>query len=362
MFRWLLLLALTDSALMATTPVHRPVPTEMWTAKAPLPVAMAEVGVAALDGKIYVIGGTEQHGNLPTIWNSRLTMVYDPGRDAWQSRAALPHGLTHAGVAVLDGKLYVVGGFTEPVHMGPLNLAFVYDPQTDRWSALPPLSSPRGSVAAIAAGGKLHVFGGRVSTKVVDIPTPVGLPPLRAGFGTVNTHEIYDPSSGRWSAGPPMPGPGRDHLGIALLNGKIHLFGGRTADVQNNLERHDVYNPATGHWTRAAPLPRARSAGAYTVLDGRILYAGGECKPGGQPYSPNAYDDVTAYNPKSDSWTTLQRLPRARHAFGAATVGHVAYFVAGAPVCGGGAMTDVTALTLPKRERSANSRNHHRGR
>lgn len=349
MIEWLLSTALAGSALVATAPVHQAAGTGTWTAKAPLPVAMAEVGVAALDGKVYVVGGTEQHGKLPTIWNSRLTMMYDPARDAWRTRAPLPHGFTHAGVAALGGKLYAVGSFTEPVHMGPLNLAFVYDPQTNRWSALPPLSSPRGSVAAVAAGGKLHVFGGRVSDKVVDIPTPAGGPRMRAGFGTVTTHQIYDPASGRWSAGPPIPGPGRDHLGVALLGGKIHLFGGRTADVQNNLDRHDVYDPATGRWTRAAPLPRARSAGAYTVLDGRILYAGGECKPGGQPYTPNAYDDVTAYDPRTDSWTTVRPLPQARHAFGAATVGHVAYFVAGAPVCGGGATTDVNALTLPKR-------------
>ena len=31
-----------------------------WSEKAPLPTAMAEVGVAALGGKVYVLGGTAQ--------------------------------------------------------------------------------------------------------------------------------------------------------------------------------------------------------------------------------------------------------------------------------------------------------------
>jgi len=46
--------------------------------------------------------------------------------------------------------------------------------------------------------------------------------------------------------------------------------------------------------------------------------------------------------------TALPALPKARHAFGAATVGNVAYFAGGAPVCGGGAMTEMLSLTLSK--------------
>ena len=76
------------------------------------------------------------------------------------------------------------------------------------------------------------------------------------------------------------------------------------------------------------------------MLNGLIIYAGGECKPGGQPYSANAFDDVTAYDSKADIWTILTSLPRARHAFGAATVAGIAYFAGGALVCGGGVSTD----------------------
>ena len=42
--------------------------TGSWMQKSPLPVAMAEVGVAALDGKVYVVGGTEQRDKAPPIW------------------------------------------------------------------------------------------------------------------------------------------------------------------------------------------------------------------------------------------------------------------------------------------------------
>lgn len=329
-----------------------------WTEKAPIPVGMAEVGVAELDGKVYAIGGTEQEPDLPPVFVSSLNMMYDPARDAWQARAPLPHASTHVGVAALDGKLYAIGGFANIVHMEPQDSAFVYDPQTDAWSALPGLSTPRGSVAVAAVGGKIHAFGGRESTQVVKVP----LPPEQAdlfegdlfeGFGTVTTHEVFDPATRRWSEAAPVPGPARDHVGIAVLGGKVHLFGGRTADVVDNLGRHDVYDPATDTWASAAPLPRPRSSGAYTVLDGLIVYAGGECKPGSEPNTPStdgdantAYDDVSAYDPAGDRWVSLAPLPGARHAFGAATVGDTTYFVGGAPVCGGGTVTDTLALKL----------------
>lgn len=320
-----------------------------WGQMSPLPVAMAEVGVAALDGKVYVVGGTEQRDKSPPIWASTLSMAYDTASNSWQARAPLPEGLSHVGLAALDGKLYAIGGFTNIIHVGPRNLAFVYDPATNSWSALPPLASPEGSIAVVALGGKIHIFGGRKSDKLVKV-SPVGAArETFAGFGTVTTHQVYDPASGSWSQASPIPGPGRDHMGIAVLNGKVHLFGGRVADVGDNLDRHSVYDLASDSWTEAAPLPTPRSSGAYAVLNGLIIYAGGECKPGGAPFSPNAYDDVTAYDSLADKWIALPSIPKARHAFGAATVGEVAYFAGGAPVCGGGAMTDMLSLTLSRR-------------
>ncbi len=111
--------------------------------KAPLTVGRAEIGVAALDGKVYALGGTAQAGDGKSVWNSTLNSIYDPKTDMWKDEAPLPTGLSHIGVATLDGKLYAIGGFTDVVHMRPQALAFVYDPKVDRWSALPNISTSR---------------------------------------------------------------------------------------------------------------------------------------------------------------------------------------------------------------------------
>lgn len=315
-----------------------------WTPRSSLPVAMAEIGVTSLDGKIYVVGGTEQRVSGPPIWNSRLMLTYDPATDKWTQLARLPIGLTHVGVAAVGGKVYAIGGFTTPIHLKPKNVAFSYDPKTNRWRRIADISSARGSIATVAIGGRLHVFGGHIGTEIVELPSQPGTPPMSQSFGLVTTHQIYDPTSERWSAGAPEPLPARDHAGVVLLRGKVHLFGGRTRDVVDNVARHDVYDPRTDTWSTAAPLPKPRSSGAYTVLSGKIIYAGGECRPGGTPGSANTFDDVSVYDPATDRWTTVTPLPAARHAFGAATVGTTAYFIGGAATCGGGTSRNVFAL------------------
>lgn len=327
---------------------RRGVPEANWTKRAPVPVAVAEVGAGQVDGKMYLVGGTAQEGRQPATAASTWTFRYDPALDEWEQCAPLPHALSHVGVTGLDGKLYAIGGLTANVHIGPRSFAFAYDPQEDRWSELPPFSSPRGSLGVAAVDDKVHIFGGRNSGKVVRVASP-GAPDTLVGIGTVTTHEFYDPTSGEWREASPLPGPPRDHMGIAVLDGAVHIFGGRINDYSDMLDRHDVYYPGADTWTSAAPLPRPRSAGAFTALEGFIVYAGGECKPGGEPSSPDVFEDVTAYDAVSDAWVDLAPLPQARHAFGAASIDGVAYFAGGALVCGGGVSTDTFALTVRRR-------------
>lgn len=291
-----------------------------WSTAAAMPTARAEVGVTALDGKIYVVGGTAQGR-----WDSPLNFEYDPATDHWRERAPLPRGLSHVGVVGLDGKLYAFGGFTGIVHVGAMNLAFVYDPAADTWQRIAPLSSPRASIGVAAVDGKIHVIGGRGLDKV-----------------TVNIHEVYDPATNQWSEAAPLP-LARDHLGIVVIDGKIHVVGGRTANQTDNVGDHDVYDPSIDQWTKAAPMPTARSSGAATYYDGLLFYAGGECKkldPTSKFGGGDTFDTNEAYDPKSNSWLTLAALPSGRHAFGAATVGAAAYFTGGALRCGGLPITD----------------------
>jgi N-acetylneuraminic acid mutarotase len=300
-----------------------------WGTKAPLPVEIGEVSVAALQGKIYVVGGAVRDAPNQFRSGSNTNLEYDPASNTWRQRAPLPWEASHMALATLDGKLFAFGGFRTTVHAEARDLAAEYDPAKDAWSALPPLSSPRGAAAAVALGDKIHVIGGRGLDKV-----------------TIANHEVLDPKARTWSKAAPLP-LARDHIGVVVFDGKIHVYGGRTGEGGSNVARHDVYDPASDSWKEATPLPMPRSAGAATVYRGLLLYAGGECKPGGKPGENATFDDVTGYDPKTNTWATLAPLPQGRHAVGAATVGDVAYFAGGALTCGGGGTSQLLTFTLP---------------
>jgi N-acetylneuraminic acid mutarotase len=280
-----------------------------WTPKGSIPYERAEIAVAMVNGKIYVISGQSRGVDA-----NRFTQEYDPATGMWRELALMPAVASHAGAAVLNGKIYVVGGFVANVHMGAVNRVFEYDPATDRWRALAPLAGLRGAPGVVALNGKIHAIGGR------DVDRK-----------TVTTHEIYDPAANTWSMAVQLP-VARDHLGIAALNGRIHVFGGRLDATVDNTTRHDVYDPATNSWSTAAPLLTARSAGVAYVLGGRIVYAGGECK---DPASSTTFSETEVYDPKTDRWTALPALPVGRHAAGGVVVGDLAYLIGGNNGCGG---------------------------
>ena len=94
--------------------------------KAPLLTPRFDVGVAGLDGKIYVLGG-----GAPGVTASQLNQEYDPATDRWHERAPIPQGVTHAGVAGYNGKIYVIGGFTASVHAVAVDKVFEYDLAAD---------------------------------------------------------------------------------------------------------------------------------------------------------------------------------------------------------------------------------------
>jgi len=294
-------------------------PQGSWSTKAPLSLKLSEVAVTAVNGKIYVIGGS-----TPDVVDLRLNQEYDPARDRWRERAPLPRGLTHAGATALNGKIYVVGAFTAAGHGAATDSVFEYDPVTDAWRALAPLKSPRGSVGVTVLDGKIHAVGGRGTDKV-----------------TVVTHEVYDPASGKWSELAPLP-KARDHLTVVAANGRIHAIGGRLDASSQNTDFHDIYNPATNTWEAGAPLPTPRSGVAGALYQGMIVVAGGECR------DKRTYPENEGYDLKTGRWSALAPLPAGRHGFGAVAVGKSLYFAAGAVECGGGQRSDqLLVFSLP---------------
>lgn len=302
-------------------------PAATWSKAAPLPQPRNELAAATVNGKIYAFGGGSDEmkdGKLVQQYTVGFTSEYDPATDRWRERTRSPEGLTHQGIAVVNGKVYLMGGFGGGRHTLPSASVYSYDPATDKWEKLAPLSGVRGSVALATVGGMIHAIGGRAMGEE----------------SALATHEVYNPATNSWRSAAPLPSA-RDHIAIFVVDGKIHVVGGRTGDARTNIALHDVYDPSTDKWTSAPPMPTARSSLAFAEYHGLLFVAGGECR------AEKSYDDVEAFDPKNNRWVKFPVLPVPLHGFAAAVAGDKLHFIGGSSPCGGsGKVADTLQLTL----------------
>lgn len=314
-------------AAASAAPASAQQPTASWTKMAPLPTARSEMKAATVSGKIYLIGGGVNEikdGQEVQNYTAGFTTEYDPATNSWRERARAPEGLTHQALAVLNGKIYVAGGFAASQHTQSSAGFYSYEPATDRWQTLPPLSGKRGGGVLASVGGLIHSIGGRVVENQM-----------------VPAHEVYDPAKNAWRTAAPMQTV-RDHAAVFVIDGKIHLIGGRTGESDANIGTYDIYDPETDKWTSAPPMPTPRSSTAFAEYRGLLFVAGGECRK-----DHTTYDEVEAFDLKSGRWLTFPALPSKRHAFAAATAGDKLFFFGGAPNCGGrDKIAEVLQLTL----------------
>ncbi len=279
-----------------------------WGERAPLIEANSEMGVAELNGRVYVIGG------YPASRVSVATVqVYDAESDTWRLTSPLPVPLNHLMPAVANGKLYVIGGQTD-ANVAYVETVYEYAPETEQWNRRAPMPTARSAGAAVTIDGKIYVVGGR--------------PPRGADFA------IYDPMADRWETLPNLPTQ-RNHLTAAVVDGKLYVIGGRFEGgfTSPQTDAVEVYDPAAGIWEQRAPMLRPRGGINGVVAAGCIHVFGGE----GSPSDPGGvYPDHDVYDPFPDTWTHVGRMPVPVHGVtGGAFVNGLIYLPGGGTSQGG---------------------------
>lgn len=275
-----------------------------WIPLAPMGEPRQEIGVAGLDGQVFVVGGF----GADTAPRATLE-IYDIATDRWRFAAPAPEALHHPGAAALGGKVYLVGGYDT---RGAVDSLWEYDPATDRWQRRAPLPTARGALAVVVLDGKLYALGGDRGRAVPDAAA-------------------YDPQTDTWETLPPMGHP-RDHLAAGVVDGRIYVAGGRDGR-DFTLTVLEEYDPATRTWRTRAPLPTGRSGIAGAAVGGRFYVFGGE---GNRAHPQGIFDAVEAYDPAQDAWTRLAPMPTPRHGINAAVVAGRVYLPGGATVQGFG--------------------------
>jgi N-acetylneuraminic acid mutarotase len=322
------MLAVMIASMAFATSALAQMPTSPWKKGAPFPEPDEELYGVALNGKMYVIGGWSDGKGRGVNYE------YDPATDKWTRKQPMPRPAHHAALAAVNGKIYVFGGFVAPANTAipigaawePIADAYEFNPATDSWKPLAPLPGKRGSAIAAEVGGKIYVIGGATTMDGDKAPFFTAFGPAKV----LATNDVYDPATNTWESRNPMSVP-RNHAYSGVVNGKIYVIGGRTGHgfilSATNTDVVEAYDPATNAWSMPKErMPTARSGGA-SGSDGRRIYvAGGEVTTA---ELVGAYRAVEAYDPATNSWMTLPSMPMPRHGVAGAVIGNRFHLVSG---------------------------------
>ncbi|MFC1792019.1 kelch repeat-containing protein [Planctomycetota bacterium] len=278
-----------------------------WTQKADMPTPRWGHSVAVVNGKIYVIGGVTSETGFLNGQPIPAVEEYDPTTDIWTQKADMPEprGYLYGSHPVVDGRIYVIGGGKTAV-----SRVDVYDPATDTWSRAADMSTPRMLYARVAWDEKIYTFGGMTGT-------------LGSSSTTVNVTEVYDPQLDSWSQAAPMPTGVWEHS-ACVVDDKIYVIGGATAT--NSIQIFQVYDPMTDMWTNATPKPLNTRGFGATAVCGKIYTVGGWFNSGQTPFS-----QTWIYDTATDKWAAGVSLPENRATATLSIVNGKIYAMGGSP-------------------------------
>ena len=113
-----------------------------------------------MDDKLYVIGGLDHKWN-PT----KLCETFNAKRGTWERISKLRSTRWNLGVAVLNGRIYAIGGDHNDEAFA--NTVEVYDPKLDTWDrSVASMNRGRRCLGVAVVNDLIYVVGGRVANTI----------------------------------------------------------------------------------------------------------------------------------------------------------------------------------------------------
>ncbi len=277
------------------------------------------------NGEVLVTGGFNYTDGFLTS-----AELYDPAKGKWTLTGSLST-TRDGGEAVLlqNGEVLVAGGI---IGSSDLVSAELYNPSTGTWTATGSMTTGRAFFALIllqngevlAAGGDQAPGSGIPSTAELYNPATgiwtatgsmttsvndAGAVLLQNGDVFVADIDIYDPSTGTFTAlNPPAPSGAGGPVGL-VLNGSVLTYAGFGGAI---------YNPSANQWTTYPQPPcdipnQTCGAGAALLNNGKLLVAGGITKVNAQPYPISETNGLAAiFDPATLTWASTGNLKKDR--------------------------------------------------
>jgi hypothetical protein len=267
------------------------------------------VGPAANETRVLVTGGgggtvLQPLATATTELWLPLTRTASPGPTMSVERTL------HRAVPLADGRVLIIGGAASN---GVVTTSCeLFDPTTNTLSPTGSLTSPRVGHAATRLGnGKVLVSGG-LTTYVDPVNNFVAITNTAQ-----NTAELYDPTTGQWTAVPGTMAQKRSaHTQTLLDDGRVLIAGGIRGATTSTLFGTPVpiftgsctlYDPNTNSLGSTGSLVFERGFHAASVLaNGDVLLTGGS-QSNTFLGSINATDRCERWN--GSTWSTVAALP-----------------------------------------------------
>ena len=284
-----------------------------WEVVSQLPTGRSAFSTAVVEGKIYLIGGLLFENEKGNTRGLSTVEVYDTKNNSWQRLADMPTPRLYAEAAVVDGKIYVVGGYSViDRRMKILKVVEAYDPQTDTWERKQDMSIPRRQFGIGVVAGKIYAIGGE---NFFEFEKPQRLDHV----------EVYDPVSDTWAKRADLPSR-RDEVKVAVVRDTIYVIGGfgwPPFGLGAVLDTIEAYQPKTNRWREKANMPNLKTNFSTVVVDDKIYLIGG------YGIALERFDGylktVEVYDPETERWDESPPMPTKNSPFGAAAVNGKVY-------------------------------------
>ncbi|EHK96097.1 Kelch motif [Glarea lozoyensis ATCC 20868] len=284
-----------------------------------------EHSTVAIGNTIYIVGGIAPIANSTADPTTPIVQSYSIPHQTWTLEAPLPKALNHPNTAVVNGKIYVLGGLAVGPGQWPNWLAagdcYVYNPATHTWKSLGnmPIGTARGAAAVGVHGDTIYVGGG-LSRLGIE------------GQETLDITSSYNTRTGAWTSLPPLPEK-RDHAGGALIDGVFYVVGGRIngtpEGMRDTVFALDVTCSPLIWKTRKARMPTRKGGLAVGVVGDVIVAVGGE---GNVDAVSGVFNQTEAYDTKRDVWTKMTPMRVPRHGTAGVGVGNGVFIPGGGVV------------------------------
>ncbi|MDY6839472.1 MAG: kelch repeat-containing protein [Thermodesulfobacteriota bacterium] len=234
-----------------------------WTRVSDLNGVNMLLDAAVLDGKIYAVGGHRPYGGyLNTL------QVYDPSvnppNGQWTNLATMHVGRSYPAATTLNGEIWAING-TCCGGSVPHDSIEIYNPTENTWYWSTDKGIPYMGVrseskdGAVTLDGKVYVAGGNGG---------------RSYGGMLDLFMMWDGSN--WVGQPDLPAlPMRlGYSSATVANGEIYVTGGRCID-DYAVNKTYIYNPDSNTWREGPSLNAARLQHTSVTVEDRIFVFGG---------------------------------------------------------------------------------------